>query len=100
MDKQQIIEDALLRTWANKRGYEKVLDKHIEELAELLTVLLQRRNKPVNKADIVTEVVDLGIMLEELIIILGITETELSQTRTRKLSKIREYIKRGVFDGV
>lgn len=100
MDKQQIIEEALLRTWANKRGYEKVIDKHIEELAELLTVLLQRRNKPVDKAAIITEVVDVGIMLEELIIVLGITETELSQTRTRKLSKIKNYIKEGVFDGV
>lgn len=83
------IEECILRSWVNHVGTNKMLDKYIEELAELLTVLCQRRNKPVNKQDLVTEVADVGILLDEIKMSFNIFDHEVQRHRKVKINKVK-----------
>jgi|TARA_Y100000034_G_C6708541_1_gene312862 NTP pyrophosphatase (non-canonical NTP hydrolase) len=47
-------------------GYPAMLDKWIEELLELLTILQQSKSKDINVDDLVKEVADVSIIVEQI----------------------------------
>jgi len=66
----------------------------IEELNELAVVLCHslRANKPFDLDHIKEEMADVQIMLEQLKVILSISDVELSEERQKKLQRVKELL--------
>lgn len=95
MTNGQVI-DALIKT--NIPEYN--IDKALEELSELSTILLQVKNKgskdPLNK-DIIDEIGDVQLRLQVLKGIYG--EESVNDRMQKKLDKYKQYIEDGKYTG-
>lgn len=75
-------------------GYDKQLDMIIEESAELIVSInkLKRNGYLREKANVLTEVADVYIMLEQLKIITDISQVELENEIRSKVTRLKDRL--------
>ena len=64
----------------------------IEEMSELITAMLHFSRGKADKKDVLTEVVDVSIMLEQIKLIFDIEEDEFKKEREQKLYRLERLI--------
>lgn len=68
--------DTLCREMITYHGIEAQIRVCVEEIGELLAALMQSYRNKTTSTDIIDEIADVTIMLRQLSIIYGVTETE------------------------
>ena len=69
-------------------GIEHQTDKAIEECAELINTLIKFRDKRVETKEIITEIADVQIMLNQLILMYSETLDDVPNEIERKLNRL------------
>jgi NTP pyrophosphatase (non-canonical NTP hydrolase) len=72
-------KDIIFNSIYKKYGYNAMLEKWIEELLELTTLLQQSKSKTIDHTDLVKEVSDVSIILEQIVTIHDIKNEVIKQ---------------------
>ena len=77
-----------------KLGRRSQFNKSLEELAELTLALIHYKEGKASHDDVVDEIVDVSIMIEQLKVLMEISNEELTKKWEEKLSKLQTIIDR------
>jgi cell division protein FtsX len=87
MDKKQLYQKIYIQY-----GYEAMLEKWIEELLELTTLLQQSKSKPISSTDLIKETSDVSIIVEQIAEINDI-HSEVIEMREKILKELPDKLK-------
>jgi hypothetical protein len=77
-----------------KLGRRSQFNKALEELAELTLALIHYKEGKTTHDEVVDEIVDVSIMLEQLKVMMEISNDELTKKWEEKLNKLQNIINR------
>jgi len=81
-----------IRDAVAKYGHEAQRRQLLEELAELQVAVMHNLREKATKADVITEMADVTIMLAQLQVMLGIDDDVLEREIRRKLNRLADKL--------